>query len=326
MTEALPSTLTWWGASSIELDIAGDRLLIDPYIEPAGSNPRYICVTREDYDHCHEPTLRKLVAQPAFEKLVVSAGCLELSKLDSPVNPNPADLDFVPRDQIEVLYPKYTRAPHSSFPGQSELELGPYLVEAVDSSEREPISTLDRWPRYRPEDGTSWPAATGDFSGIGTYPPLGYVITHRPSGLTFYHPGDLQEVFDGHRELRERVDYMFLPLPTVEGIEQLLINAVRPAFVVPIQYRTDDPSFPIELRVTSDQVKSTEFTTGAPISGAGAEDYRSDIQTLIEGQWYSTPRYGLKRFNKVSAALEQLGSKPLVLDAGRPHELDRVAA
>jgi L-ascorbate metabolism protein UlaG (beta-lactamase superfamily) len=44
-------------------------------------------------------------------------------------------------------------------------------------------------------------------------------VSEKVEGLTFYHPGDLQEAFDSQRELRGRIDFMFLPTIKSEGAE-----------------------------------------------------------------------------------------------------------
>src|SRR5262249_6908864 len=150
----------------------------------------------EEYYHCHEPTLRRLTVNPTFERLVVAPPCTVMSRLDSPVNERPSDLNFVPKAQLTVMYPKYTRSPGRQYPSPTDILLEDFCVEAIDSSDREPSYVLDRFVRWRRERDPSWPAATGPFVGAGELPSLGYVISHLETKLTFYHPGDLQEAFD----------------------------------------------------------------------------------------------------------------------------------
>lgn len=300
-------TITWWGCATVELRAEGGALVVDPYLNPAAAD--YVCVTHADYDHCHEPTLRRLVEREEFKLLCVPPSCLDLTKLDVPHNENPADLAFVPEDRLLVLYPKFRRDPDAVYPGAGQVELGPFSVETIDSSERP--------QRYKPDDATPWPAATGAFLRE-PYPNLGYLITHRPTGLTFLHPGDLTEAFDAQRELRGRVDYLFFPGVKLEGIELTVVDNLRPRFVVPIHHRIDEPGFPIPLDVEPETFDAADPKTGMPQPGADPAAFRREIHRLMQGHWYPTPDPPLERLQSLEPQFEQLGARLLVLDAGRP--------
>src|SRR3954449_1562628 len=91
-------SVTWLGCANVEIRSADDRIAIDPYLHPADRGASVICITHADYDHCHEPTLRRLVANPAFELMLAAPACTAMTQLDVPCNPDPEDLAFVPPD------------------------------------------------------------------------------------------------------------------------------------------------------------------------------------------------------------------------------------
>src|SRR5262249_49095030 len=157
---------------------------------------------------CHEPTLRSVTRGPVFERLVVPPGCTVMSKLDSPVEEDPSDLAFVDRCCLTVMYPKLRRDPSWPYPGPTELELDQIHVQLIESGE------------------SPWRYKTGEMFWK-ELPTLGYLITDRASGLSFYHPGDLHEAFDSQRELRGRVDYMFFPLGKLDGVERTVLENIR---------------------------------------------------------------------------------------------------
>src|SRR4051812_44483850 len=121
-------TFTWWGCASVELRDRSRALAIDPYLRPC-RGVDYVCVTHADYDHCHEPTLRRLVQDPRFERLLVAPACTRMSELDVPHHPDPEDLAFVPPAKLVTLYPGRARAPEPTARGPVEQALDGFAVE-----------------------------------------------------------------------------------------------------------------------------------------------------------------------------------------------------
>jgi L-ascorbate metabolism protein UlaG (beta-lactamase superfamily) len=315
-------SVTWWGAAAVELASGDCRLAIDPYLNPKEAD--YVCLTRETHEHCHEPTLERLVGRPRFQRLLAPKSVTVRSTLDVPLPADAGDLEFA-GDRLTVMYPKYTRQPGAEFPGTTEVQLDGFRVEAIESNEHDPVTVLGselHGKRYRPEDGTLWPAATGAFVGAGVLPALGYVITDGASGATFYHPGDLQEPFDRQRELRGRIDYLFLPLATVEGAEVSVVDNVRPRYVVPIHYRVQGREFPIPLDISEHALATTDLSRGRPRAWADPAVYRREVQAMIAAHWYPTPPRPLERVEQLAPRFEELGAQMLVLEAGRPHPID----
>jgi L-ascorbate metabolism protein UlaG (beta-lactamase superfamily) len=315
-------TLTWWGAAGVEIAIGDHCLVIDPYLHPQEPRADYICLTRETHEHCHEPTLERLVQGERFKRLLAPRSCTVRSTLDVPVPTDARDLDFVDSEALTVMYPKITRRPGQQFPGTTEVELDRFRVEAVESSEYDPVTVLGselHGKRYRPDDGQLWPAATGAFVGPGILPALGYVVTHLESGITVYHPGDLQEPFDRQRELRGRIDYLLLPMATLEGVELTVVDSVRPRYVVPIHYRVDDQDFPIPLEISDADLATTDLTRGRARSWADPDVYRREIHSMMSAHWYPTPARPLERIQEITPQLAELGAVVVVLEAGRPH-------
>ena len=307
------ASVTWWGASGVELRFGERSLVIDPYLHPEEARVDYICITHEDYDHCHEPTLRRLVAGPRFQKMMVPRSCTFRTRLDSPVHDSPTDLDFVPAEKLIVMYPKYRRDPEMSYEGPGELSVEGFDIETIDSSERP--------ERYRSGAGSVWPDGTGRYVGGAEFPQLGYVVTETSTGLTFYHPGDLHEAFDGQRQLRGRIDYMFFPSVKLEGVELTVVDNVRPRHIVPVHHRVDTANFPIPAPTAIDEgtLVSTDLGRGQPRPGADPKDYRREFHAMANAHWYPTPRPPLQRIAGLEPQFRELGSELLVLEAGRPY-------
>jgi L-ascorbate metabolism protein UlaG (beta-lactamase superfamily) len=306
-------SITWWGCAGVEIRDESRCLLIDPYLLPEVRPATCICITHADADHCHEPTLRRLVNAPEFELMLVAPACTSMSVLDVPHNADPADLAFVPGERLTMMFPKYAREHDASGRGPTEVDLGVWRVETIESSERP--------QRYKANDGIAWPALTGRFTG-DEYPNLGFLVTHAESGVTFLHPGDLTDVYDALRDLRGRVDYLFLPTVKLQGLEQTLVDAIRPRVIVPIHYRVDSPGFPIPLDVTDDELTTTTLATGWPRAGSDPDDFRRDIRRMIRGHWYPTSDPPLARIRSLEGAFRDLGAKLLVLEAGKEHAID----
>jgi len=61
------ATITWFGCAGVEIEANGRRLLVDPYMFPTEPRAHYICISHNDYDHCHEETLKGLTHGPLVE-------------------------------------------------------------------------------------------------------------------------------------------------------------------------------------------------------------------------------------------------------------------
>ena len=304
-------SITWWGVASVELALGGQRLAIDPYLHPDEPRIDVVCITHNDGDHCHEPTLARLEG-PRLQTVVVPPSCLHTSTLDSPIHSTSDDLRLLDPHKVRVVRPRLTRSPREHFDGPTSVTAGTFEVEAIDSSER-PY-------RWRPADRTPWPAGTGPFVGPDEFPNNGYLITEASTGLTFYHPGDLHETYDVHRELRGRVDVLFFPGIKLEGTELTLIDAVRPRVIVPIHHRCDDPAFPVPLDLPPDLVlRTTDTKKGAIVADADPDRYRDEVRRVQAAHWYPTPIPPLERLLGLEAQLSSaFGTRLRVLDAAVP--------
>jgi L-ascorbate metabolism protein UlaG (beta-lactamase superfamily) len=307
--------MTWWGGACVELQVADRCVVVDPFLHPTEPRANYIFITHADYDHCHEPTLRRLVIGANFHTMLAPPSCPLTPRLDAPLldAPPPAGLSFVRRDQLVVMYPKFARSPRARYPGPTELLLGDLRVEAIESSEKT--------CRYKPADGTIWPAGTGRYVGDDEFPNLGYLITDERTDLTYYHPGDLHEVFDSHRALRGRVHYMFFPLSKLQGLELTIVDVIRPRVIIPIHFRTTARDFPIPPGIAPEDVPAVDFTTGAPRPGVAPSAYRTQIHAMMAAHWYPGPNPYRRRIDEVTPALKQLGTTVHFLRAGRRYRV-----
>ncbi len=300
-------SLTWWGNACIDLSIRDTRIVIDPYMRPDDADIDYVLITHEHYDHCHEPTLKRLLAGDRFKRIMVPPSALQMSKIDSPIEKDPEDLRWVDPDKLTVMYPSLTREPGRQHPGPGQMDLGDGItVETIDSSER-PTRYLG-----------------GQFVGghyiSGSMPTLGFLIEDEQSGIGIFHPGDLHEAFDVQRELRGRVDYMLYPSIKLKGVEQTVLDNIQPRCVIPIHYYLDEPDFPLRMTMGPGDVTATDFATGDPMPGAAPEAYRSEIVDLIEAHWYPTPLDPVKEFEQLEQTLPE-GIDLLVVEGGKPHRL-----
>lgn len=287
-------------------------MAIDPYLSPDRPRIDVVCITHNDGDHCHEPTLRALDGE-RLECVVVPPSCLHTSSLDSPTHEDSDDLRLLDSAKVHVVRPALTRYPWESFAEPHGLTYDPFTIKAIDSSERP--------HRWRPADATRWPAGSGPFVGPSEFPNVGYVITERTSGLTFYHPGDLHEAYDVHRELRGRIDYLFFPGVKLKGAELTLLDAVRPRYIVPIHHRIDTPDFPIPLELPEDLLLQTTDTLKGDIRpGADPDVYRDEVRLVQAAHWYPTTMPPLEPLSTLASQIEaEFGSQLLILDAGVPH-------
>jgi L-ascorbate metabolism protein UlaG (beta-lactamase superfamily) len=308
--------LTWWGAGCMQFDLGDRRLVVDPYMHPRDTDVDYVCITHDHYDHLYPETLEALTGRDAFKRLMVPRSAAEYPQIDSPIwEKGAGGLGFVPEEKLTVMYPKYARDPGRSYEdeGVGELELEGITVETIDSGERP-------WRAKGPEGGT-WPAATGRFLGHGEYPNLGYVINDHRTDLTFYATGDLGEVFDAQRQLRGRIDYMFMPIVKLEGIELSLIRSVQPRYVVPVHYRVNTPEYPVPLSVSAADVPTTNIGFGGPRAGADPDIYRMHLQRKIAGHWIPTSDPPLDRIQSLESRIRRAGSELLLVEAGRTYEI-----
>ena len=225
--------LRWWGCASVEITIADINLVIDPYVLPDKPIYDYIFCTQEHFDHFHRETLLKLCKGARFKKLIVNIGCVSPGQPIEKVYGAAAltsglPADFLPPDQLQVLYPKYLKGERRSFAGPSEIQLGRLAVEAVESGE-EPSPDI---------------------------PSNGYLITDTKTDLSFYHTGDLWETYPDLEKLKDRVDFLFHMKMGWNGRWDLLrqlVEYVRPRYFVPIHYRTDSASYPIPRLYSYDE-------------------------------------------------------------------------
>ena len=314
-------TLTWWGASSVLIRHAGASLAIDPYLHPEAAD--YVCLTREDWDHTHEPTLERIVSGERFEHLLAPPSCRVMSRLDAPVGDDPQDLQFVPPERLTLVEPRLARKTRRA---EEPRRLGPFEVEAVASSEREQPILLDGFlmHRWRPRDGRPWPAQSGRFLGGGRFLPLGYVVTLAGSGITVYHPGDLQETFDAHRELRGRIDVMLFPSIMLEGVELTVLDNIRPRVIVPIHHRPDDASFPIPLEFDPAHAEVVDPERGLPRPGVSPEAFAQARAAMHRGHWYASVDPSLTRLHSLEPALREIGCELVLPNAGESLPLERL--
>src|ERR1700742_698629 len=130
-------SLTWWGNACVDLTIRDTRIIIDPYLRPDDDAIDYVLITHEHYDHCHEPTLKRLLAGDRFRHIFVPPSALQMSRIDSPIERNPEDLRWVDSSRLTVLYPSLTREPGRVHAGPGTADLGDGItIETIDSSER----------------------------------------------------------------------------------------------------------------------------------------------------------------------------------------------
>jgi L-ascorbate metabolism protein UlaG (beta-lactamase superfamily) len=302
----------WLGASSVEIEAGGEVVAIDPHASAVGELCSVVCVTREDHDHCDPAALRRLASGDGSPLFAVPKACTLMHLLDAPLAEPDADLSFVPEERLVVLHPRYARSPTSNL--ESSLEAAGFRVEAVQSSDREPASILDRWQRYRSKDWRGWPSHDGGFVGLGELGPQGYLVTHLASGATVYHPGDLQEVFDFHHDhLRGRVDLLLLPVGPLAGVELSLVDAVRPRAVMPIHYRPDGSSGP-DLDAAA--CPAVDLGTGYPTPEADPDEYRTQVRALIDQRWYPSPAAPTERVVGLKDELAALGASLVVPAVG----------
>ena len=221
--------IRWWGAGGFDVllgdvNIAFDPYLFEEHLENAEPIFDYIFITHEHFDHCQPESLKRLCRGPRFKKLFVSPGCLtpnqpiESYRLSAFARDLPID-QHIPRDKIQVVYPKYQSDPSEEFPGPKELDLGPIHVEVVDSDER----------------------------GGPSLPTCGYLVTHREKDVSFYHTGDLWRAFPEMAKLQGRVDFVIHCKIGLEWREELhpFLDYVQPRFLIPVHFRTDRISEPV---------------------------------------------------------------------------------
>jgi L-ascorbate metabolism protein UlaG (beta-lactamase superfamily) len=304
------NTLTWHGGAGVEIDVNGRRLMVDPYCIPDSVRaPNYVCVSHDDHDHFDETTIARFAGDEEFQRLLVPPSCVEVNKLDSPVVGLYRGLDFLPESKLTVMHPKYTREPGDTYGGPGEIDLEEFRIETIDSSERP-----ERY-RLRPDEEPLWPEARGAYTGHARYPNLGYHITAKSTGMTFYHPGDLHEQFNAHYELAGKIDVLFFPLTKFVGQEKSFVRLLRPKYIVPMHYRVFDDDFPIPYTVP-------EGTDPYPPTW---QEFQQVNQLLMSSHWYPSPADALEELELLRPVFAELGSELVVLKAGHPFDLDALA-
>ncbi|MFD1505045.1 MBL fold metallo-hydrolase [Georgenia yuyongxinii] len=313
-------SVTWWGASAVAIEFDSYRAIIDPVLVPdAGDCFDYVLVTREDHDHCHEPTLRRIVAGDRFTRMLAASGCAQASRLDVP-SLGDGDLGFVEPAALTLMHPKYTRRGGAAASGAVvEVSLPGFRVEATESNEHDSLTLLGSraWgKRYLPADGTPWPAGRGPLAPFGALPPLGFVVTAE-NGFSVWHPGDLQIGYDALYRLAGRVDLMLWPLNPMLGAELPVMEIVRPRMVLPIHYRPASQSPP----AVAEGLRFTDPFSGRPHDGAGMAAYREEIRSLIAHGWSASPRDAEQRIDDLRPAIHDLGAELLTPLPGEPVRL-----
>ena len=222
--------LKWPACGAFEIVLGDVNIAIDPYLfgealENAQPVFDYIFISHEHFDHCHPKTLKKLCRGDRFKKLYVNIGCLTPVE---PVDEHYGDAAFgrdlpidkhISAENVQAIYPKYKDDDDRAWPEPCELDLGPILVEAVESGEQ-----------ARPDLVT-----------------CGYLITHKEKNVSFYHTGDLHKSFPAMENLRGRVDYLIHMKTYVGEWDQFRewLETIQPRYFIPIHYRTDRESEPV---------------------------------------------------------------------------------
>lgn len=309
--------LTWWGASGVSVSNGSHNLIIDPMLADSDvSEYDYVLVSCEDHDHMHAPTLRRLVASPQFAGMAAASGCVRAAEFDVANHPPDHHLEYVPHDTLTLVAPKYTRLGNP--PSESSItdaNLGPFRLEITESSERTSTSFLhiplfDK--QYRPSDGTLWPAGYGDIVG-GVHPTVGFVV--EVDGVSIWHPGTLQLVYDDLLQLRDRIDVMLLPMASMRGAELPILNAVRPRRVVPIQYLPAAGSLLPEPDYSD--LTTLEPYTGRPVDRADPDSYRAEIRELIGRGWHRQIPDSAGRLTQLAVLVNRVGAEFTPLQPGK---------
>jgi L-ascorbate metabolism protein UlaG (beta-lactamase superfamily) len=305
------NTVTWHGGAGTELDINGRRLMVDPYsIREEVATPHYVCVTHNDHDHFDQTSIARFAADPAFEHLIVPPSCTVVNQLDSPVVGLYRELDFLSESRKTVMYPKYTREPDDEYSGPVEIELGEeYLVQTIDTSER-----AERY-RVDPTAVPLWPEAKGPHAGHTRFPNLGYHITSKSTGLTFFQPGDLREQFNAHYELAGNIDVLFFPLTKLIGQENTFIEVLRPRYIIPMHYRVFEDGFPIPYGVPE----------GTDTYPTAMDEFQQVNQLLMNSHWYPSPDDALGELESWRQGWKDRGAELIVIKAGVPFDLAQLA-
>jgi hypothetical protein len=297
-------SITWWGIAGIEIHLEGLDFGFDPYLYPDEPRLQYIFITHEHYDHFYEPTLRRLATSPNAKMLVVPKSCFFASRLNSSISeePPPSDLAWADGSRTMIFYPQITPGA-IQYSGPSEARLGRLHVLGVASGEN-PEQWADLTPLPEP------------------FPTVGYVVTDRKTGLSFYHPGDITDVFDELEQLQGKVTYMFLPIGKLDGMEGRMIHLVQPKYVIPIHYRLATPDWPVPLTVHEEEIVHASWISGHPLPGVAWDDYVRDRSKLIVGHWYPTPRDPEAFLRSLKQEIGDISSI-VMLHAGRTYALDR---
>jgi L-ascorbate metabolism protein UlaG (beta-lactamase superfamily) len=240
-------SIRWWGCMAVEVNFGETDIVFDPFFKPQRPRFEFILLSHHHYDHCHEPTLRKLTAPGSpLRLLLASRCCFYASRIPGPnkFTPGlPADLSYVPRDKCMALYPKYMDLRKSgshlkrelepeSYDGPREIRAGRLKIEAFRSHEDGRPA-----PMYRKKNR---PRLAGPF------PNLGYLVTDTRTGISVAHTGDLWNAYPQMKEMRGRVDILFYPLGKLSFEEKRkMMDYIRPQIAVPTHFRLIEKGFPI---------------------------------------------------------------------------------
>ena len=260
--------VTWWGCMSVEVSFGRRTLVFDPYVRPDLPRIDYVFLSHSHYDHCHEPTLRRLLGPLAsrLQLLVGARGCFHASRVDGPNNFSDtplSDLAFVPRGKCVAMTPALheDRGPRPE--GLTELTHGRLRILAIQSHE-DPRPLLDALKR--------------DPSLAGPWPNLGYVVTDARTGFTVMHVGDLWRAYPQMRKLRGKVDVLFYPLGKLAlNLKKQMMDYIRPKIAVPTHYRLFEDDFPIPANF------DRALTTKELYANPGL------LKRACLGHWYPSP-------------------------------------
>jgi L-ascorbate metabolism protein UlaG (beta-lactamase superfamily) len=298
--------LVWWGSSAVSIRHGGRALIIDPFL--TADHPvdyDWVLVSREDHDHMHAASLRRLVGADRFVHAYVASGCVQAASFDVPNHPPAEQLEFVPEGRLTVVHPLHRKRGGAPQAGTTaRFELDGIDVEVTEASERDSSSMLHMrvfGKQFRPADGVTWPAGYGDIA-YQAAPTVGFFV--EVEGVGIWHPGGLQVAYDALEELRGRVDVMLLPLAAMHGAELPIIDIVQPRSVVPIQYRSEPSLLP---PVETGAVTAVDVHRGYPLDGADPDVYRHEMRELIAAGWHRSIPEAEKRIKDLTVLLDRRG-------------------
>jgi hypothetical protein len=133
-----------------------------------------------------------------------------------------------------------------------------------------------------------------------------------PLGSIWY-PGALQLAYDALRELRGRVDVMFLPIMSLYGAELPVLELVRPRTVVPIEYVEPGSSWADGL---SRMMLKNFDSEGRPRDGAMPGDVGAELRALMNRGWVRHPAKVSERLAQLRVIVEGIGASFVPVETG----------